>query len=193
MTKTVKRGGREKGKMQPVRDREKLARIKRWLLQNKGQTYEFLFHLGINTGLRVSDLLRLKVKDVKGKSTIFIIMEKTEKEVTVYLNTHLRSEIDKYVEFKKDEDFLFQSREGVNRPLTRQRVSQVFKEASLALEIERFNTHSMRKSFGYWYYKENKDVYYLMMLFGHNTQQQTLDYIGLYQEEVESTMQNFHL
>lgn len=189
----VKKGGREKGKMQPIRDREQIMFIKRWFLQNAGPRFEFLFHLGINTGLRVSDLLRLKVKDVRGKSAIFIVMEKTEREVTVFLNQYLREEIARYIEFKKDDEYLFTSREGVNRPITRQRVSQVFTEARKALDIEKFNTHSMRKTFGYWYYQENRDIYYLMTLFGHTKQEQTLNYIGIYQDQVESTMKNFYL
>lgn len=185
--------GREKGRMQPIRNRAKISEMKHWLLYNKGVKYSFLFDLGINSGLRVSDLLKLKVSDVRNKKVLYLIMEKTEKELAVHLNPYIQSEIVRYIEFKEDKEYLFSSREGVNRPLTRQMISQTFKEAAGALGLEKVNTHTMRKSFGYWYYKEKRDVYFLMKLFGHNTQAQTLQYIGIEDDEIADTLQDFSL
>jgi site-specific recombinase XerD len=148
----------------------------------------------VNTGLRISDLLRLKVKDVRNKSVIYLVMEKTDKELAVPLNPYIQGEIIRYTDWKKDKDYLFTSREGVNKPLTRQMVSQVIKEAAEALGFdEKINTHTMRKTFGYWYYKEKKDVYFLMKLFGHNTQSQTLEYIGIETEEISKSLEDFSL
>lgn len=179
--------------MQPIRDRKKIAEMRDWLLMNKGVKYSFLFLLGSNTGLRVSDLLELKAKDVKNKTVLYLVMEKSEKEVAIPLNPFIKSEIAKYTEWLNDDDYLFSSREGENKPVTRQMVSQNFKECAAALGLEKINTHTMRKSFGYWYYKETQDVYFLMKLFGHNTQRQTLDYIGIEAEEIAETMKNFNV
>lgn len=177
--------------MSPIRSKEEIQKIKDWLLKNKGYKYYFLWTLGTNTGLRISDLLSLRVRDVRGKTQFAIVTEKTKKEVWVILNPYIRDEIKKYTEGMEEHHFLFQSRVGVNKKLTRQMASSVLTEAATVLGIERMNSHSMRKSFGYWYYKQNQDVYYLMKLFGHRTQTQTLQYIGVELEEIEKTMQNF--
>lgn len=180
-------------KMQPIRDRKKITEVKEWLLLKKDTRYSFLFTLGVNTGLRVSDLLKLRVSDVKDKQVIYLYIEKTKRELEIPLNAFIQKEIEEYIKFSKEDDYLFPSRVGVNRPLTRQMISQVFREAAAELDIERMNTHTMRKSFGYWYYKQHNDVYFLMKLFGHNTQSQTLDYIGIESEEIAKTIKNFSL
>lgn len=179
--------------MQPIRDRKKITDVKDWLLLQKDARFSFLFVLGVNTGLRVSDLLRLTVSDVRNKDIVYVAVAKTNKKIEVPLSLYIKKEIEKYIKFKEDKDCLFPSRVGVNRPLTRQRVSQIFREAADALDIDRMNTHTMRKSFGYWYYKEHKDIYFLMKLFGHQTQTQTLDYIGIESEEIAKTMEKFSL
>lgn len=193
LTTTRKKRGRKPGAMQPIRDRKTISDVKNWLLTEKGAKYAFLFTLGINTGLRVSDLLRLKVKDVKHKSILYIKLKKTERTVEIPLNSFIREEIAAYIQFKKDEDYLFPSRMGVNRPLTRQMISLVLTEAAKALELDRINTHSMRKTFGYWHYKQFQDVRFLMKLFGHHSQSQTLDYIGITTEEMAEAMESFQL
>ncbi|MGN5653927.1 tyrosine-type recombinase/integrase [Bacillus sp. Brlt_9] len=184
---------REKGKMQPLRNKEQIEQMKSWLMMNKGYKYYMLFTLGINTGLRISDLLQLKVSDVRNKTYISIIIQKTNKELDLVLAPYIREELEKYVEGKEDKEYLFTSRVGVNKPISRVMASMVIKEAADTLGLEKVNTHTMRKTFGYWYYKQNRDVYFLMNLFGHQTQTQTLQYIGIELEEIAKTMQNFAL
>lgn len=185
--------GRTAGKMEPIRNKEDMAKMKEWILMNKGYKYYFMWVLGCNSGLRVSDLIRLQVKDVKGVSKFTIIMQKTERTVEVHLNPYIRAEIEKYIEGKEDKDYLFPSRVGVNKPITRQMASMVIKEAAEALGFESINSHSMRKSFGYAYYKSQKNIVYLMELFGHSSQKQTLDYIGLTSEDIQESMMNFQV
>lgn len=61
------------------------------------------------------------------------------------------------------------------------------------IDTEHCGAHSMRKTFGYQYYKKMKDAYYLMKLFGHATQSQTLQYIGVEADEIRKTMEDFTL
>ena len=89
--------------------------MKDWLLQNSSYRNYFLFYFGINTGLRISDILRLRVKDVRGKDVMKIKMEKTETTVEVYFNTVLQQEIAKYTSNRADSDWLFSSRKEINR------------------------------------------------------------------------------
>lgn len=185
--------GRPKGKMEPIRNQEEMQKMKDWLLVNKGYKYYFLWNLGCNSGLRISDLLSLKVGDVRGVSHFTFKMQKTKKNVEVHLNPYIRAEIEKYVAGKEDKDYLFPSRVGVNKPITRQMASAIIKEAADALGLQNINSHSMRKSFGYAYFKNTKNIVYLMKLFGHKTQSQTLDYIGLTDEDIQESMLHFQV
>jgi integrase len=170
--------------------------MKDWLLQNSSYRNYFLFYFGINTGLRISDILRLRVKnDVRGKDVMKIKMEKTETTVEVYFNTVLQQEIAKYTSNRADSDWLFSSRQG-DKPITRQMAHTFLHQAAEAcgIDSEQWGTHSMRKTFGYHYYqRKKKDVYYLMKLFGHATQRQTLQYIGVESDEIRASMEDFTL
>ena len=64
--------------VEPIRDPGKIEDMKRLLLQQSKRNY-FLFVMGINTGLRISDLLPRTVREVKGKSHLLIIEKKTGK------------------------------------------------------------------------------------------------------------------
>lgn len=54
-------------------------------------------------------------------------------------------------------------------------------------------THTMRKTFGYHHYKQNKDVAMLQMIFNHSNPRTTLRYIGIAQDEIEESYKNFIL
>lgn len=81
----------------------------------------FLFNLGINCGLRVSDMLELKKKDIKDY-TIKLREQKTRKQKQIPLY-HLKEDIDHYIQFLDDEDYLFKSNKldsgGNDKPISR--------------------------------------------------------------------------
>ena len=181
------------GTKEPVRDLQKIRQMKEWLLVNKTYRDYFLLFLGLNTGLRISDLLRLRVMDVRNKNEIKIITKKTEREITIPLNGDVQFEIKKFIENKNESDFLFQSREGNNSSITAVQADRILKVAAEACEINSWGTHSMRKSFGYHYYKKNKDVFFLMNLYGHSSQHQTLKYIGITQDQIRDSLEGFIL
>ncbi|WP_254489781.1 hypothetical protein [Bacillus thuringiensis] len=60
----MKRGGRKPGAKGLICSLEKIEGIKDWLLKNSSYRNSFLFYFGINTGLCISDILRLRVKYV---------------------------------------------------------------------------------------------------------------------------------
>lgn len=51
--------------VQPIRDPEQIQQIKEYLKENSKRNY-ILFVMGINTGLRISDILKLRIGDLKG-------------------------------------------------------------------------------------------------------------------------------
>lgn len=58
---------------------------------------------------------------------------------------------------------------------------------------ERLGIHTLRKTFGYWHYRQNKDVALLQVLFNHSAPSVTLKYIGINQDMMDKTIQDFYL
>ena len=75
--------------VQPIKDREKIEAMKK-ILRASSLRDELLFTIGINTGLRISDLLSLKIGDVRNKKGVVdrleIVDKKTKKTRIVALN-----------------------------------------------------------------------------------------------------------
>ena len=84
----------------PIREISDIKKIKSELLRSSYRDYLF-FEVGINTGLRISDILNLKVSDVKGKIHIEIREEKTGKIKKFILNDVVKDEIEKFIASKK--------------------------------------------------------------------------------------------
>lgn len=182
-----------RGTKQPIRDLATIEKMKRWLLVNKTYRDYFLLFFMMNTGLRVSDTLALRVMDVRNKDGLHWRVKKNNKSIVIPFNSDVQREIRKYTEDKSETEFLFSSRKGENQAISQQQADRVLKEAAAACGVMNFSTHVCRKSFGYHYYQKNLDVYYLMKLFGHMTQRQTLDYIGVTTDEIRASMEGLTL
>jgi len=177
--------------VEPIRDMAKINEMKNELLKTGYKNY-LLFVVGINTGLRISDILQLKVTDVKNMY-ISIKEKKTGKSKKFLINNQLRLDIDKYIYGMSDDEYLFQSRNGINKPISRIQAYRILKNISYKIGLEDIGTHTLRKTFGYWHYQQNKDVALLQELFNHSAPSITLKYIGLSQDNLDSTIQNFYL
>lgn len=152
-----------------------------------------LFVLGINSGLRISDMLKLKVKDVRGKSHLVLREQKTAKNKRFLINSNLRQELEEYTKEMEAEEYLFQSRIGKNKPLSRFQAYRILSTAGRKLGLENIGCHSTRKTFGYHHYKQHKDVALLQKLFNHSSPSITLDYIGITQDIIDQSIENFSL
>lgn len=170
--------------VEPIRDLDKIQEMKDALAYYGSQRDVFLFTLGINCGLRVSDMLRLKKKDIMNYRLRFR-ESKTKKLNTLPLN-HIQNEIDDYIKFLNDDDFLFKSTKSDNA-ITRVQAYRILNRSAKAIGLENIGTHSMRKSFGFHYYQRTKDISLLMDLFNHSSQSVTLRYIGIHQDIVNET------
>ena len=179
--------------VQPIRDKNKIEEIKSYLKQN-GSRDLLLFTMGINTGLRISDLLKLKVIDVRNKSHVEIKEQKTGKIKRFPLLGNLQSMIEEYTKGKLDNEYLFRSREGANKPITRVMAYKIINNACRKAGItDNVGTHTLRKTFGYHHYQQFHDVAILQYLLNHSSPSITLKYIGITQDNVENTLQQFEL
>ena len=179
--------------VQPIRDKNKIEEIKSFLKQN-GSRDLLLITMGINTGLRISDLLKLKVIEVRNKSHVEIKEQKTGKIKRFPLLGNLQSMIDEYTKGKLDNEYLFRSREGANKPITRVMTYKIINNACRkAGIIDSIGTHTLRKTFGYHHYQQFHDVAILQYSLNHSSPSITLRYIGITQDNVENTLQQFEL
>lgn len=183
--------------VQPIRDREKLEDLKEELKRNGTRDY-MLFYTGINSGMRISDIVKLTKEDVRNsdnsmKQHITVIEKKTGKQKRFPLCNGLLVEMEKYTKNMKAGEYLFKSRKGENRPITTVQAYRIISEASKRIGLEEIGTHTMRKTFGYWHYQQYKDVAILQEIFNHSSPSVTLRYIGINQDNIDKSYMNFSL
>jgi len=105
----------------------------------------------------------------------------------------LRLEIDRYIQGMREEEYLFQSQKGVNKPITRVQAYRILNEAATELGLAEIGTHTIRKTFGYWHYKKHNDIALLQKHFNHSSPSITLRYIGIDQDTMDQAMVNFFI
>lgn len=176
--------------VEPIRDKTTVKDIADYL-KEKDPKYHIMFMIGIYSGLRVSDILKLKVRDVRGKDKIKIREKKTGKEKIFPINRELASAIESYCEGKRDYDYIVPSARAVNKAVSREYAYRVIHEAGEHFGLDNLGTHTMRKTFGFHFYTQTKDVVLLMRIFNHSSQSETLRYIGLEQTTIDEAMLKF--
>lgn len=165
--------------------------MKNELLKSSYRDY-FLFVMGINTGLRISDLLPLRVGDVRGKSHITLKEKKTGKTKRFKINYDLQDTIEDYTKNMDNDDYLFKSKRS-NKPIQRVQAYKILNKAAEKCGIVEIGTHTLRKTFGYHFYKKTKDVAMLQDIFNHSAPSVTLRYIGISQDEIDKAIDDFSL
>ncbi|GED71207.1 putative integrase/recombinase YoeC [Brevibacillus reuszeri] len=177
--------------VEPIRRKKKLKQMKK-VLKFQSARDGFMFVFGINTGLRISDILPLRVCDVRNKSHILIAEKKTGKRKQFLINDKLRKEVDKYIKYKDDSEFLFAS-ERTSKPITRVRAYQIINGAAKKIGLTSIGTHTLRKTFGYHFYQRTRDIATLQMIFNHSHPSITLRYIGINQDMMDDAVDKFSL
>lgn len=177
----------------PIKDVEQVYDIQDYLKEKNERDY-MLFLLGISTGYRAGDLVKLKVRDVIKALDIgyFIIMEgkklnsknirdKNRKPRKVVIIKNLRKKLEEYIKNKSEYEFMFPSRKGGHIQV--KRVSQILKEAAEYFSIEKISAHSMRKTYAYRIYETNgHDLLAIKEMLGHSSIEETKAYLGLDRE-----------
>lgn len=185
--------------VQPIKSNEKLQQILETLslrTDARGERMYLMFMLGIHTGLRISDLVRLQKKDVCGE-WIEITEKKTGKFTKIPLDTTIKAVIKDRCRDMADEDYLFPSRvkhgDGEQRPITTHCAYDDMQEIAKQFRLKgNIGCHTLRKTFGYWHYKQNKDLEMLRQWFNHADPKITARYIGVDDEEKRRSVQGFN-
>jgi len=197
----------------PIKSVDDIARMSQYFIDNKRYRDNMLFIVGINFGLRISDLLRLRFShliddDFVFRKTFPILEKKTsttrkvKKNRYITINDAVVDAVILYLEHNtcRLDNFMFRSESNrgfnVNRPMHRNSVERVLKEVGKELGLNcHIATHTLRKTFAYHQMlMSNNDPRKLLLLqkiFGHSTSAQTLDYIT--SEEIEEAYLGLNL
>lgn len=169
--------------MEPIRDEKDIESLKKVLITHNYRDY-FFFLLGINTGLKLSHLLNLKFKDFKVQDNALYLKVNS---VQYPLNLIVTECFHTYKQLIQKADiescYVFASRKG-NEPIDRSHAYRILNDAAQEVGLTtKVGTHTLRKTFGYHFYKKYGDIKYLQKLFNHATSSQTRRYIGIPEEE----------
>lgn len=176
--------------VEPIRNLKDLRKVEKILSEHPRDLV--MFTIGTNCGLRISDILALNVGDVRGKTYIRIVEQKTGKFKQFPLNSKLKPMIDDFTKDKDDDDPLFMT--IFKNRMERVAAYYIIRAACEKAGIEvKTGTHTMRKTFGYHHYQKFKDVAMLQKIFNHSSPQITLRYIGIEQDQIDESYSNFIL
>ena len=127
------------------------------------------------------------------KSHIVIQETKTHKIKKFPVFNGLYTELESYTKNMSKGEYLFRSQIGNNKPITTTQAYRILKHTASKIGLKEIGTHTCRKTFGYWHYKQYKDVAILQTIFNHSAPSITLRYIGINQDEVDKSYYNFSL
>lgn len=193
---------------QPIRKQEDLDYMKsyyRTIYPNARN--QLLIVMGLNTALRISDILGLCWKDVYQfetgcmKEHLLLTEQKTKKFSSIFLNENIREALTSYKEDlqeKKKEIFpelhLFVSRRSENSPISRVQAYRIIKEiAANCSSAEVISCHSLRKTFGYHAWKQGVQPALLMDIYNHSSFQVTQRYLGIEQDDRDEIFKNINI
>lgn len=184
--------------VQPIRDTKKIDAMKSIMRGESNYRDLLLFTLGINTGLRISDILALKWssflndgKLLKTKDQLNVVEIKTKKVKTFVINKSVAEALKLYydsLDSANSEDPVFSSRKSDNgspRPLSRVGAWMLLNRYAHMVGLnDGIGTHTLRKTFGYHLYKRGVNLEYIQKMLNHSSPAITLRYIGITQEQL---------
>lgn len=192
--------------VEPIRDRKKIAQIKNLLRGQQRFRDLLLFTVGINTALRISDVLQLRIGQfVDEQSNLrsrFGVREmKTGKRHDVTINDSIREALQEYLAAYPDvtsnpDNFIFFNSQ-YNRyaePLKRGRVWEFISTICAEVGLSgNYGTHSLRKTWGYQARMQGVDLAIIMYKLNHANLADTKRYIGITNDEVEEVVRKLNL
>ncbi|MFQ4603357.1 hypothetical protein C4U98_00035 [Clostridioides difficile] len=180
--------------VEPIRDKAKIKEMQVYL-ESIHPKWSIMFKLGVLTGLRVSDILNLKVEDVD--LCIKVKEQKTGKYRKINVPDSLYIELKKYIkQYKlgKGDYLIFSNKRGKERQqkaVSRQQAYRVLRDSSTMVGLkENIGTHGMRKTMAYHLYQKDKDIALVQYVLNHSSSETTLRYIGVRQEQADKVLED---
>ncbi len=182
----------KKTAVEPIRELKDIKAIKK-ILHDKPRDLA-IFTLGINTNLRASDIINIKVKQIANADELVLTEKKTGKTRRITLNQRVKDVVSKLLEsqpYESGDDYLFKSRKK-SGPLTSTSLSRMVKGWCQTINLKgNYASHTLRKTWGFQQRVQfGTGIPVLMECFNHSTQKQTLSYLCIQPEEIKSVYLN---
>lgn len=201
---------------EPIKSMNDIISISRYLISNKRYRDNMLFIVGINFGLRVSDLRMLRFSNLINDNLTFkdsfpVFEKKTrntrkkKKNRHITINTAVVEAVALYLENTPNvslSDYMFRSQSNrggnLNKPLSIQAIDKMLKDVAIDLDLTmKVSTHTLRKTFCYHQMvmsnNSHRKLLLLQKMLNHSSPGQTLDYIGITGEEIEEAYKKLNL
>lgn len=192
--------------VEPIRDRKKIAQIKNQLRGQRRYRDLMLFVVGINTALRISDLLELHVYHFLDdhqhpKQRFWIKEQKRGKRQEFVINASIRDGLEEYIaaypEVIGDQNnFIFfnQKDNGFMKPIRRGQAWKIITTICQQVGLRgNFGTHSLRKTWGYHARMQGVDLALIMHKLNHESIAYTKRYLGITDDELQAVSQRLNL
>jgi integrase len=187
--------------VEPIRSEDRIRQIKGNLYRQESPRDYLLFVFGINSGLRIGDILSLKLADVKDsqgnlKDYLDIKEQKTGKTRKVFFNKQIKEALNYYLKktniFDLDQYLFTNERSKLNRPITRIRAYQLINEWCRKVGIwHKVGGHTLRKTFGYHLRMQGVSIERISSLLNHRNIKVTFRYIGIDDDENKEVINGF--
>ena len=192
---------------QPIKKTTDLERLKEYYRTvHPNARNSLLIIMGLNTALRISDILMLKWEDVydfgrkEYRSHINVVEQKTGKRSQIYINESIVSALEDYDIFLRRRGgeiypslFLF-CHSNKNVPITRVQAFRLIRNAAEHCDISGvISCHSLRKTFGYHAWKQGAAPALLVNIYNHSTYQVTKRYLGIEQDDRDQIFKEIKL
>lgn len=173
--------------VQPIRESSKIKEIEQILKSNNLRDY-FLFRIGIYSGLRISDILKLRVSDLFNQEYFILREQKTNKFKRLKIHSDLKEELNIYLNDKPIDSYIFKSQKNTDKSIQRVQAYRILNDAAHKVGLDEIGTHTLRKTFGYHFYKGSNNLTLLQKIFNHSSSDVTLRYIGILQDDMDDAI-----
>lgn len=201
---------------EPIKSMDDIFRISKYLIAQKRYRDNMLFIVGINFGLRVSDLRMLRFSNLINDNLTFkdsfaVFEKKTrktrkrKKNRYITINHAVVEAVTLYLEHTEGvclSDFMFRSESNrgrnKNKPLSANSIDRILKGIAIDLDLNiKISTHTLRKTFCYHQmvmsHNDSRKLFLLQKILNHSSPAQTLDYIGITTEEIDEAYKKLNL
>ena len=188
---------------QPLKNKNDIQKLKNYFYMREEYRNYALVTVGLNTALRISDLLHIKWKDVYNEekqdfySHIYLNEQKTKKNTIIVLNTSVKEALllyKKHLEYYNKENYIFNGQKSTDKPISRVQAFRIIKDAVDALGLEEhISCHSLRKTFGYQAWREGTEPALLMTIFNHSSYEITKRYLCIDQDDKDQLFLKMNL
>lgn len=190
------------GTTQPIKNKKDLHKFIEYYKTKEPCPRNYaLIVIGINTALRISDILELKWENVFDFETnnlkrhICIREHKTGKKTMIALNASVIEALSELftVRVPSPDDYIFSKNSDYSSPICRSQAYRIVKKAADSIHMENVSCHSMRKTFGYHAWKQGIPPVLLMDIYNHSSYSVTKHYLGISQDEKDSVFLEINL